>query len=277
MRGLAGNLSPEQFLEIDRLRRALDSPVPHRDPVAFSDAEETLVDWLDDHGIARSWEMATHLATAGADLEWCERALGVLGRDALGPGLEWVTTTVSILTLLDEVQESTRRVSGIVAAVRSYTQMDRASRQEIDVRDGLESTLVVLGPKLRQGEGVAVVRDYSEDVPRVDAHPGELNQVWTNLIDNAVDAMGGSGTLGISTRPDGDGLVVEISDTGPGMPPEVAARAFEAFFTTKQVGSGTGLGLDIARRIVVERHRGSIEIDSGADGTTMRVRLPRGG
>ena len=126
---------------------------------------------------------------------------------------------MSILTLLEEVQESTRRVSGIVAAVRSYTQMDRASRQEIDVRDGLESTLVVLGPKLRQGEGVAVVRDYGDDVPRVDAHPGELNQVWTNLIDNAVDAMGGSGTLGISTRPDGDGLVVEIADTGAGLPP----------------------------------------------------------
>lgn len=275
LRGLAGNLTPEQFFELDHLRRSLEAPTHHRDPVAFADAEEALADWLDAHDIAASWEMAPHLATAGANLEWCERALDVLGPDALAAGLEWVTTTVSILTLLEEVQESTRRVSGIVAAVRSYTQMDRASRQEVDVREGLDSTLVVLGPKLRQGEGVAVVRDYAEDLPKVDAHPGELNQVWTNLIDNAVDAMGGAGTLGVTAHPDGDGVVIEVSDTGAGMPPEVAARAFEAFYTTKQVGSGTGLGLDIARRIIVERHGGTISVESRPGRTVFTVRLPK--
>ncbi len=275
IRGLAGKLTPEQFIDLDKLRRLLESPVPHRDPVAFADAEEALGGWLDEHGIARSWEMAPHLATAGADLGWCEQALDVLGGDALGPGLEWVTTTVSVQALLEEVQESTRRVSGIVAAVRSYTQMDRAGRQEIDVRDGLESTLVVLGPKLRQGAGVAVVRDYADDLPRIDAHPGELNQVWTNLIDNAVDVMDGAGTLGIAARPDGDGVLVEVSDTGQGMPPEVVERAFEAFFTTKQVGSGTGLGLDIARRIIVERHGGTISVESRPGRTVFSVRLPK--
>jgi len=124
------------------------------------------------------------------------------------------------------------------------------------------------------GDGVTVVRDYGADVPRIDAYAGELNQVWTILIDNAVDAMGGAGTLGVTTRAGEDGVVVGICDTGPGMPPEVAARAFEAFYTTKDVGQGTGLGLDIARRIVVERHGGAITIDSEPGSTVLRVRLP---
>jgi signal transduction histidine kinase len=160
----------------------------------------------------------------------------------------------------------------MVAAVKSYSQMDRASMQHIDVTDGLESTLVMLGHKLR--DGVRVVRDYGADVPRIEAYAGELNQVWTHLIDNAVDAMDGAGTLRVATRADGDVVVVEIGDTGPGMPPPVAARAFEAFYTTKDPGKGTGLGLDIARRIVEERHGGTISIDSRPDETVLRVRIP---
>jgi signal transduction histidine kinase len=139
------------------------------------------------------------------------------------------------------------------------------------VTDGLESTLVMLGHKLR---GVTVVREYGTDVPMIDAYAGELNQVWTNLIDNAVDAMGGSGTLRVATRAEDGEVVIEIGDTGSGMPPEVAARAFEAFYTTKDVGQGTGLGLDIARRIIVERHGGKISIDSRPGETTLRVELP---
>jgi len=149
--------------------------------------------------------------------------------------------------------------------------MDRAAMQHIQVTDGLDSTLVMLGHRLR---GVTVVRDYGADVPMIDAYAGELNQVWTNLIDNAVDALGGSGTLRASTRVDQDKVVIEIADTGPGMPPEVAARAFEPFFTTKEVGRGTGLGLDIARRIIVERHGGKISIDSRSGETILRVELP---
>jgi signal transduction histidine kinase len=163
-------------------------------------------------------------------------------------------------------------VSELVASVRSYSQMDRGSLQTIDVRDGLESTLVMLGHKLRGG--VEVVRDYGPDVPQVEAYAGELNQVWTNLIDNAVDAMHGRGTLRITTRPDGEWVVVEIGDTGPGMSDAVAARAFEAFYTTKDVGKGSGLGLDIARRVVVERHGGSIDIESRPGDTVLRVRIP---
>ena len=183
-----------------------------------------------------------------------------------------MASTFSVATLLSEVKESTRRISELVAAVRSYTQVDRASMQQIDVTDGLESTLVMLGHKLR--DGVTVVREYGADVPTIEAYAGELNQVWTNLIDNAVDAMDGTGTLRVTTRVEGDIVVVEIGDTGPGMSPEVAARAFEAFYTTKDVGDGTGLGLDIARRIVVERHGGTITIDSRPGDTVLRVRLP---
>jgi signal transduction histidine kinase len=183
-----------------------------------------------------------------------------------------VASTFSVAALLGEVRESTRRISELVAAVRSYSQLDRAALQPVDVADGLDSTLVILGHKLR--DGVTVVREYGAGVPRIEAWAGELNQVWTNLIDNAVDAMDGVGTLRVATRAEADGVVVEIGDSGPGMPPEVARRAFDAFYTTKDVGKGTGLGLDIARRIVVERHGGTIAIDSRPGATVLRVRLP---
>jgi len=188
------------------------------------------------------------------------------------PGLEWVASTLSTASLLSEIKQSSRRISELVAAITSYSQMDRASLQYITVTDGLESTLVMLGYKL--GDRVTVIRDYGTDVPRIEAYPGELNQVWTNLIDNAIDAMGGAGTLRLATRADGGDVVIEIGDTGPGMSPEVAARAFEAFYTTKDVGKGTGLGLDIAQRIVVERHGGTITIDSQPGQTVLRVRIP---
>ncbi len=182
-----------------------------------------------------------------------------------------MASTLSTATLLAEVKDATGRVSALVTAVKSYSQVDRASLQLTDLTEGLESTLVMLGHKLRGG--VTVVRDYGADVPRIEASPGELNQVWTNLIDNAVDAMNASGTLRVSTRAADGGVVVEIGDTGPGMPPHVQARAFDAFYTTKDVGKGTGLGLDISRRIV-ERHKGQITIDSQPGQTVLRVRLP---
>jgi signal transduction histidine kinase len=174
--------------------------------------------------------------------------------------------------LLSELKEATERVSGLVAVMKSYAQLDRASLQSIDVTEGIDSTLVMLGQKL--GDGVTVVRDYATGLPRVEASPAELNQVWTNVIDNAVDAMDGHGTLRVSTRADPGHVIIEIADTGPGMPAEVQARAFEAFYTTKDVGQGTGLGLDIARRIVVERHHGEIAIDSRPGETILRVWLP---
>jgi signal transduction histidine kinase len=265
-------ISADQFATLDRLRREIVPPPVVSDPVAIADAEEALSDWLAAHGVGRDWILGPALAAGGVDVGWCEQVAGVLETAALDPGLEWVAATLSVATLLSEVAESTSRVSELVAAVRSYSQMDRAAMQQLDVRDGLESTLLVLGHKLRQG--IDVVRRYGQDVPLLEGYPGELNQVWTNLIDNAVDAMDGTGTLTVTTRSDDGSVVVEVGDTGTGMPPDVAARAFEAFFTTKDVGKGTGLGLDIAQRIVEERHHGTIAIESRPGATLVRVRLP---
>jgi signal transduction histidine kinase len=267
-----GEVSAAQFTALDALRRELRPRAAIVDPLDIADQENDLSLWLAGHGVERDWIIAPPLAAAGVDVAWCERAATALPEAALEPGLEWVASTFSAATLLAEVKESTRRISDLVAAVRSYSQMDRASMQHIDLADGLESTLVMLGHKLR--DGVEVVRDYDPAVPRIDAYAGELNQVWTNLIDNAVDAMDGTGTLRITTRTDGDHVVVEICDTGTGMPPQVAARAFEAFYTTKEVGKGTGLGLDIAQRIIVERHAGIITIDSRPGQTILQVRIP---
>jgi signal transduction histidine kinase len=271
--GLAGHqISAQQFTELDVLRRELTAQTVTADALALADLEETLASWLTRHGVVREWSIAPPLAAGGADLAWCERAARVLAGPALEPGLEWVASTLSVATLLSEIKEASRRISALVAAVKSYSQMDRASMQRIVVTDGLESTLVMLRHKLPPG--VMVVRDYSTDVPPVEAHAGELNQVWTNLIDNALDAMDGAGTLRLATRAEQDEVVIEVGDTGPGMPPQVAARAFEAFYTTKDIGKGTGLGLDIAQRIIVERHGGTIAIESRPGETVLRVRIP---
>jgi signal transduction histidine kinase len=266
------DITPVQFAALDALRREIEHQTADEDPLSRADREQALSSWLTRHGVVREWTIAPPLAAAGVDLAWCARAATVLQGSAFQPGLEWVASTISVATLLSEVKESTRRISELVAAVKSYSQMDRASMQRIDVTDGVESTLVILAHKLR--DSITVVREYSADVPMVEAYAAELNQVWTNLIDNAVDAMDGTGTLRVATRAEGDYVVVEIGDTGPGMPPQVAARAFEAFYTTKDVGKGTGLGLDIARRIVVERHGGKITIDSHPGETVLRVQLP---
>jgi signal transduction histidine kinase len=268
----AHQISAEQFTALDQLRQRVSSAAVATNPLELADLEETLASWLGRHGVAREWDIAEPLAAAGADLDWCERAAEILDERALEPGLDWVASTLSATNLLAEIKESSRRISSLVAAVKSYSQMDRASMQRIDVTEGLESTMVMLGHKL--GEGVTVIRDYGTGVPAIDAHAGELNQVWTNLIDNAIEAMDGKGTLRLTTRAEQNHVVIEVGDTGTGMTPQVASRAFEPFFTTKDVGKGTGLGLDIARRIVTERHSGTITIDSRPGTTVLRVRLP---
>jgi signal transduction histidine kinase len=267
------SLSPSQFIAIDTLRRELGTGTDGLNPLALADREEALTDWLTAHGVKAAWDVAPALAAAGADVAWCERAGQILDGGTLEPGLEWVASALSATVLLSEVKEATERVSGLVAAMKSYAQLDRASLQFIDVTEGIDSTLVMLGQNL--GDGVTVIRDYGTGVPRIEANPADLNQVWTNIIDNAIDAMDGSGTLRISTRADAGHVVIEIADTGPGMPADVLARAFEAFYTTKDVGKGAGLGLDIARRIIVERHHGQITVDSRPGETIFRIQLPQ--
>jgi signal transduction histidine kinase len=264
--------TPEQFVTLDALRRDIRVSSQDFDALTVSDLEDELSTWLVTHEVDRDWVIAPAFAAAGLGTDWFDRAAEVLGPELLGPGLEWVGSSLGMTALLGEVGDATRRVSELVAAVRSYSQLDRATVQRTDVTEGLDSTLVMLGHKLRGG--VTVVRDYAPDLPLLEAVPGELNQVWTNLVDNAVDAMEGSGTLRVTVRPEGQGVVVELADDGAGMPDEVAKHAFEPFFTTKDVGKGTGLGLDISRRIVVERHGGEITLVPRDDGTTVVVRLP---
>jgi signal transduction histidine kinase len=270
----AGSPAADRFADLAALQRELAAARPEPDPVTAADLEEALSVRLSGLGVRRPWALAPVLARAGADPAWCDRAADVLD-GALEPGLEWVVHTVRATRSLAEARDSAARISGLVAAVRSYSQLDRASVQPVDVHEGLESTLAVLAH--RTPAGVSVVRAYGGGLPQIHAAAAELNQVWTALVENALDAIGNEGTLRLTTREDADGAVlVEIGDTGPGMPPEVRRHAFDPFFTTKPVGRGTGLGLDIARRIV-ERHDGEIGIDTGPGGTVIRVRLPRAG
>lgn len=265
-------VTAQQLVDLDRLRTSLRPGSGPSDPLDRADAEQAVSQWMARHDVTGEWTMVPALVSAGADTAWCDRVTDLLPGGARQAGLEWVASSVSVDALLGEVKESTRRISELVGAMRSYSQMDRASRQRVDVTEGLDNTLVMLGHKIRGG--ITVERRYDADLPPIEASPGELNQVWTNLVDNAVDAMSGSGTLTLTTRVDGDLVVVEVSDTGAGMAADVAAHAFDAFYTTKEVGQGTGLGLDIARRIVVERHGGTIDIESEPGRTVLTVRLP---
>ena len=265
-------MTSEQFVALDRLRRELAGrPAPEFGAVATMDREEVIGAWLQRRQVERAWELAPPFASVGADQQWFESVESVVGSVALDPALRWAASTITATALLAELTDATNRISNLVAAVKSYSQMDRASMQHVDVREGIASTLVMLASKL---DDIEVQCALDEDLPHVEAYPAELNQVWTNLIDNAIDAMDGHGALRISTRRDGDHIVVDITDSGRGMDAAVLARVFEPFFTTKDVGKGTGLGLDISRRIVVERHGGEITFDSTPEATTAHVRLP---
>jgi signal transduction histidine kinase len=266
-------ISAEQFVELDRLRRELlDLALPEADALATMSREDNIGTWLDRHAVAEAWSLTPSLAAVGADGSWLGAVERAVGSEALGPALRWVATTFDASRLLGELTDTTQRISNLVEAVKSYSQLDRAGRQKFDVREGLDSTLVMLSPKMQH---IRVTRDYA-DTPQVDGYAAEMNQVWTNLIDNAVDAMEGIGTLRITAAVVDGAVQVEFSDSGPGIPAEVVGRVFEPFFTTKDVGKGTGLGLDISRRIVVDRHGGDIAFDTSPTGTTARVRLPLG-
>ena len=235
-----------------------------------ADREDALADLLDDKGL-EGWRLAPPLAEAGVDAEWVGRVEGHAGK-ALGAALDWVVASLTARGLVSELHDSTARISEIVAAVKDYTHMDRAQTQTIDVHDGIESTLTMLHHKLKKGD-VRVVRDYDRSLPKITAHASQLNQVWTNLLDNAIDAVDGDGTITIRTRPVPGHVALEIGDDGPGVPAELQSRLFEPFFTTKEVGKGTGLGLDIVRRIV-ENHHGQVRLVSAPHDTRFEVRLP---
>jgi signal transduction histidine kinase len=260
----------EAYVGLDALRESLQPGTAAGSPMELADREDELSEWLAGHDVAEDWLVAPPLVAAGADVAWCERVEETVGAACLDPALHWVAASLTAASLLSEVKESTQRVSNLVAAVRSYSQLDRASVQRTDIREGLLSTLTVLSHKLGD---VTVVRDLG-DVPEIEAIPGELNQVWTNLIDNAIDAMHGAGTLRVSALARDRHVVVEIADSGPGIPADVLPHVFEPFFTTKDVGRGTGLGLDISRRIINDRHAGDLTVQREGDETVFRVTLP---
>ena len=270
-----GAIDPATLPSLVKLQEAAVERVakaPKLGPMEASDREDELGDWLEEHGVTGGWDLAPTLVAGGLDVAWLDEAVRRCPDTAVEPAVRWLAYTVETETLMNEIEDATTRVSTLVGAAKQYSQMDRAPFQVVDLHALLDSTLVMLGRKL--GDGVRVVKDYDRSLPPVPAYPAELNQVWTNLIDNAVGAMGGEGTLTIRTSRDGDCAVVEVGDTGSGIPTEVKGRIFEPFFTTKPVGEGTGLGLDISWRIVVNKHHGDIRVKSRPGDTRFLVRLP---
>jgi signal transduction histidine kinase len=237
-----------------------------------SDREDSLGEWLEDREVTQPWELAAVFVPAGLGPADLEKVADAVEEGFLEPALRWLAYTVETEMLLAEIRDSTHRISGLVDAAKQYSQMDRSPHQETDLHAGLDATLVMLSAKI--GPGITVVKDYDRSIPPVPAYPAELNQVWTNLIHNALDAMAGRGTLTLRTARDGGCALVEVGDTGPGIPEELRRRVFEPFFTTKPVGQGTGLGLDVSWRIVVNRHRGDLRVLSRPGDTRFLVQLP---
>jgi signal transduction histidine kinase len=245
---------------------------PQLTPIETSDAEDALGDWLEDHDIAGPWDLAPTLVAGGVGPAWLEQVADVVGADNLESAVRWMTYTLDTELLMGEIDDSVTRISTLVAAAKQYSQLDRAPHQTVDVHDLLKATLVMLNAKIP--DGITVVKEFDRRIPVIPAYAAELNQVWTNLIDNAIGAMGDTGTLTVRTGQEDDRIFVEIADTGPGISPEIRPRIFQPFFTTKPVGEGTGLGLDISYRIVVNRHRGDIRVESSPGDTRFRVLLP---
>ena len=262
------------FTAVDRLRRlARERESPDLSPLDRSGREEEITAWLEGHGAAEAWEIAGTLADAGLAVDDLETFAGQVPDAILAAALAWVASGLGADRMVAEIASSAGRISELIASVRSYSHMDRSPEHKpTDVRQGLDNTLTILGHKLKQ-KNIRLVRDYQDDLPTIPANAGELNQVWTNLIDNAIDAMGDGGQLRIEARSDDSGVDVKVIDDGPGIPDDVRPRIFEPFFTTKGVGEGTGLGLDIAMRIV-KTHRGQIDVQSRPGRTEMFVRLP---
>jgi len=242
------------------------------DALDAADAEDDLRDRLEELGIPDAWRLAEPLAAAGVDDAWLQEVTRLAG-PAADAALRWVAASLTAHGLAAELEESTDRMSKLVSSVKTYAYMDRGELVEVDVHEGLETTLAVLAHKLKH-TAIKVERDYDKALPELTVRGSELNQVWTNLLDNAIDALGDAGTIAVRTRRDGDCAEISVADDGPGIPPDVREHLFDPFFTTKDVGHGTGLGLATARRIVVDRHDGSLSLDSRPGATVFTVRLP---
>jgi signal transduction histidine kinase len=255
-------------------RAALAGAEAHEvlDGLDAADAEDAMLERLEQCGVSEAWRLAEPLAVAGIDDAWLTEVNEVAG-PATGAALRWVAASLTARGLASDLLDSASRMGDLVTAIKSYAYMDRGELVHVDVHEGLKTTLVMLGHKLKH-TSIEVIKDFDRTLPQLTVRGSELNQVWTNLIDNAIDAMGETGTLTITTRLDGPCVLVDIADDGPGIAPEAQPHVLDPFFTTKPVGQGTGLGLDTARQIIEEHHAGTLGFDTGAGGTTFHVWLP---
>jgi signal transduction histidine kinase len=268
------NLPPEAretLRMIESKAREWQAQAPTRNALELSDQQAEIQTWLEEHGVDDGWEVAPVLAEAGVQVEHLERLSQKFSPAVMKPAIRRFGATLEISRLLTDIEHSSCRISELVKAIKEYSFMDEAPRQEVDIAKGIESTLIMLNHKLKHG--INVVRNYDPNLPRIFSYGSELNQVWTNVIDNAADAMQGKGDLRIRTMREGEDVLVEFVDNGPGIPAEIQTKIFDPFFTTKPMGEGTGLGLDTVYRIV-RKHHGNISVVSRPGYTCFRVRLP---
>jgi signal transduction histidine kinase len=269
------DLSIEQRLNLSELEREIvEHPDVVLDPLDRSDREDEIAAWLEKRKAAGAGQLATSLVDAGFEYSCLEQVASHFPPEAIEDVLTRVSASLLVGRLAKEIEHSTTRISELVRAIKEYSHMDQMPEQEVDIHQGIENTLVMLRHRLKHG--ISIAREYDDSLPKVCARPGELNQMWTNLLDNAIDAMNGKGELRIRTARELDTALVEIADTGPGIPPEVQKRIFEPFFTTKDVGQGLGLGLDTVYRIA-RSHSGEVTFTSRPGDTRFQVRLPLAG
>ena len=270
-----GTVNPALISRLTTLQEAaVERAAKERPPLTAlqeSDLEADLAARMEELGVTESLDIAPVFASSGLDTTWLDDVADEIGADSLDGALRWLGYTLETEQLMSEIEDASSRISALVNAVKQYSHLGQAARQDTDLHAGLDSTLVMLGHKLA---GVDVRREYDAALPAVPAYAAELNQVWTNLIDNAVDAMDGHGVLRLRTRHDGDRVLVDVIDNGPGVPPEVQGNLFEPFVTTKPAGQGSGLGLDNARRIIEKGHHGTLAFTTSPEGTTFTVELP---
>ena len=262
----------EQLVTFDRLAQERAKETAFLDLLTRTDQEFEIEIWLVENNIDNAWEVAPTLVNLGYHWDELNSLLENFPDLQFLVAIEWLNCISIIYSLLEEISQGTGRIAEIVKALKAYSFMDQAPIQDVDIHEGLDNTLVILRSKLKLG--VTVQRDYAPDLPRIEAYGGELNQVWTNLIDNAIDAMEGKGDITLRTRLDGQYIVVEIEDTGPGIPDEIRSNIFDPFFTTKGPGKGTGMGLNISYNIIVQKHQGKITVHSRPGMTRFEVRLP---
>jgi signal transduction histidine kinase len=270
--------TPDEIHLLSELQKTIiqqDMSIPSIDPVMRSDREEALAAWLKDHGIAQAWDVAPNLAGIGLTPDRLEALANGMSGAALKDILTWVERSVAVEQFIQEVGRTTARISDLVRAVKAYSHVDQVSLRSTNVQEDIENALLMLGYKVRQA-AIQIERRYETDLPTIQAYGTELQQVWTNLIDNAVDALESSTPprrLEVRAATDGEFVNVSLIDNGPGIPTEIQPRIFDPFFTTKAVGKGTGLGLEIVKRII-NRHGGTIRVDSKPGETRFEIRLP---